>query len=303
MNRKQLILVIGSFVVVFILIAASALLKNPEDEGDRTKVVATFYPLAYMAESIGGERVSVVSLLPYNSDPHSPDFQPGNIIKADEADLILYNGGPADAWLLDEILPSIRTDDKLIINTTSGMEFIAGGDEGEEGIDPHTWLSPKRALVQAKSVFDVLCLIDPNGTDYYSSRFAVLNQTLTELDEGYRVLNQSSISAIVVAHSAYGYIAYDYGFEQYGIVGLDAEGEVISNVYYELVNLMSDRNLDTIFVDPSKSVDAANKLADDVSGDVQLLNLYLLLGPNDDMDYLELLSQNLVNLKVGLGVA
>ena len=70
MNRKQLILVIGSFVVVLILILASSILRDPDDDDDRTKVVATFYPLAYMAESIGGDRVSVTSMVPYNTELH-----------------------------------------------------------------------------------------------------------------------------------------------------------------------------------------------------------------------------------------
>jgi hypothetical protein len=67
MNRKQLILVIGSFAAVFVLIFASAVLQDPEGDDDKVKVVATFYPLAYMAESIGGDRVSVSSMVPFNT--------------------------------------------------------------------------------------------------------------------------------------------------------------------------------------------------------------------------------------------
>ncbi|HNU35340.1 MAG TPA: zinc ABC transporter substrate-binding protein, partial [Methanomassiliicoccales archaeon] len=98
MNRKQLILVIGSFVAVIILILASSVLRNPDGDEDKTKVVATFYPLAYMAESIGGDRVSVSSMVPYNAELHSWQPAPQDIIRADDADVILYNGGPADHW-------------------------------------------------------------------------------------------------------------------------------------------------------------------------------------------------------------
>ncbi|MCG7841424.1 MAG: metal ABC transporter substrate-binding protein, partial [Methanomassiliicoccales archaeon] len=71
MNRKQLILVIVAVIVAVLLIVASALLKGTSGEDDRIQVVATFYPLAYMADSIGGERVTVSSLVPYNSELHS----------------------------------------------------------------------------------------------------------------------------------------------------------------------------------------------------------------------------------------
>ncbi len=307
MNRKQLILVIVSFLIVLILIIASSVLQAAEVDDDRPKVVATFYPLAYMAHSIGGDRVNVVSLLPPNADPHSADFHPGDIIIANNADLILYNGGPADAWLVDEIFPSINKNNKLIVNTTEGMKLIAGGDKDEGGIDPHTWVSPKRALIQARNIFDALCQVDSNGTEYYAIRFAELNQTLAQLDEGYQALNQSSVSGIIVSHSAYGYVAYDYGFEQYGMIGMNAEQGPSPHIIDELATIMLNKSIYTIYVDPAHYRTYAQTMKsaaeDKTNHVVTLLNLYLILGPVDDMDYLELLSKNLMNLRTGLNVA
>lgn len=317
MNRKQLYLVIGSFVAVAILIVASTMLRDPNDEGDRTKVVATFYPLAYMAESIGGERVSVSSMVPFNQELHSWQPAPQDIIRADRADVILYNGGPADRWLVDDVLPAVNDAGKVIMNTTIGVSYIAGGhdhdeDEHEEeehegGTDPHTWLSPKRAMVQARNVYNALCEADPEGEEYFTERFNALNATLASLDEQYRSLDNATASGIIVSHSALGYVAYDYNFTQHGVIGLSADQEPSATAIANLVEIMENESIYTVYVDPVYKHDYAQILKDELESrtglDVAVLDMFLTLGPYEDLDYLEQLSQNLANLRVGLGAA
>ena len=317
MNRKQLYLVVASFVVVGILIVASALLREPEGNDDRTNVVATFYPLAYMAESIGGDRVSVTSLVPYNSELHSWQPAPQDIIRADRADIILYNGGPADHWLVDDVLPAVNDAGKLIVNTTIGVTYIAGGHDHDEdehedaehegGTDPHTWLSPKRAMVQARNVYNALCEADPDGVTYFTERFNALNGTLAALDEQYTSLNNATVSGVIVSHSALGYLAHDYNFNQYGVIGLSADQEPSVAAITNLVEIMENESIYTVYVDPVYKHDYAQTLKQELESrtghDVAVLDMYLTLGPYEELDYLEQLSQNLVNLKTGLGVA
>lgn len=307
MNRKQLILVIGSFVVVLILILASSILRDPDDDDDRTKVVATFYPLAYMAESIGGDRVSVTSMVPYNTELHSWQPAPQDIVRTEDAEVILYNGGPADHWLVDDVLPVIDSAGKVIVNTTTGVDFIAGGDEDEGGIDPHTWLSPKRAMVQARNVYDALCEADPEGLEYFTARFSALNATLSDLDHQYRSLENATVSGIIVSHSALGYLAYDYSFTQYGVMGLSADQEPSATAIANLVQIMESENIYTVYTDPVYNKRYAtilkNELESETGQDVAVLDMYLMLGPYEELDYLEQLSQNLANLRTGLGVA
>ncbi|MHC1710009.1 MAG: metal ABC transporter solute-binding protein, Zn/Mn family [Methanomassiliicoccales archaeon] len=307
MNRKQLILVISSFVVVIILIFASSFFRDQDGDDDKTKVVATFYPLAYMAQSIGGDRVSVTSMVPYNSELHSWQPAPQDIIRADDANVILYNGGPADRWLVDDVLPAVNDAGKVIVNTTAGVSYIAGGDEDEGGTDPHTWLSPKRAMLQARNVYDALCEADSEGEEYFTARFTALNVTLASLDEQYRSLDNSTVSGVIVSHSALGYVAYDYNFAQYGVIGLSADEEPSAAAIAGLVEIMENESIYTVYVDPVYNQNYANILKQELESrtgqDVAVLEMFLTLGPYEELDYLEQLSQNLANLKIGLGVA
>ena len=307
MNRKQLILVIGSFVVVFILIFASSFFRDQGGDDDKTKVVATFYPLAYMAQSIGGDRVSVTSMVPYNSELHSWQPAPQDIIRADDADVILYNGGPADRWLVDDVLPVVNDAGKVIVNTTIGVDYIAGGDEDEGGTDPHTWLSPKRAMVQARNVYSALCEADPEGEQYFTERFTDLNDALAALDEEYLSLGNSTVSGVIISHSALGYVAYDYNFTQYGVIGLSADEEPSAMAITDLVEIMENESIYTVYVDPVYNQNYATILKQELESrtghDVAVLEMFLTLGPYEELDYLEQLSQNLANLRTGLGVA
>ena len=306
MNRKQLLLVIGSLAIVGLMIAASAFFGEGSEEDDGIKVVATFYPLAYMAESIGGERVEVNSLVPYNSELHSWSPAPQDIIRADDADLILYNGGPADAWLVSDVLPSISTGDKLVVNTTEGVSYIAGGHEGEGGTDPHTWLSPKRAQVQALNVYTALCDADPEGVQYFTQRFATLNQSLALLDQQYELLSEAAVPGIIVSHSAFGYVAHDYGFEQYGAIGLSADEDPSGAALIELADLMEEEGIYFVYVDPVYNQNYGTILKSHLESrtghDVTVMEIFLMLGPYQEYDYLGQMSKNLIGLKTGLGV-
>ncbi len=316
MNRKQLVLVVGSFIAVGILIGASVFLRQDAEEDDGMKVVATFYPLAYMAESIGGERVSVSSMVPYNSELHSWTPSPQDIIRAENAQLILYNGGPADAWLVSEVLPAIGPNGRVVANTTAGVEFISGGHEGEghedEGaVDPHTWLSPRRAMSQAENVYKALCEADPDGISYFTPRFASLNQSLAALDAQYSSLANASVPGVIVSHAAFGYLAHDYGFEQHGVIGLSADEDPSAATLIALADMMESSGIFSVMVDPVYKQSYGQALKSDLESrtdhTVTILEVFLALGPYQDpkgnADYLDQLQRNLVSLKAGLGVA
>lgn len=307
MNRKQLILVVGSFILVLILIIASSFFQSPDGDEDKTKVVATFYPLAYMAESIGGDRVSVSSMVPYNTELHSWQPSPQDIIRADDANVILYNGGPADRWLVVDVLPAVNDAGKVIVNTTVGVSYIAGGDGDEGGADPHTWLSPMRAMVQARNVLNALCQADPEGVEYFTVKFNALNATLAELDEQYHSLDNSTLSEIIVSHSALGYVAHDYNFTQHGVIGLSADQEPSAAAIAELVEIMENESIYTVYVDPVYNHNYATILKQELESrtghGVVVLEMFLTLGPYEELDYLEQLSLNLANLRTGLGIA
>jgi len=162
-------------------------------------------------------------------------------------------------------------------------------------------------MVQARNVYYALCEADPEGEGYFTKRFNVLNDTLAALDEQYRSLGNSTVSGVITSHSALGYVAYDYNFTQYGVIGLSADEEPSAAAIAAMVEIMENESIYTVYVDPVYSKNYATILKQELESrtdhNVAVLDMFLTLGPYEELDYLEQLSQNLANLGIGLGVA
>ncbi len=311
MNKRQKLFVIATAVIVLTAVFATAFysLQN-KTEADNLKVVATFYPLAFFAQQIGGEQVTVKQLIPDNTEVHNwqPSF--GDILALDEADVIIYNGASLDHWFEDDILPIIDSSNKIIIETTAGVNLLeteqGNDDHAHEGPrDPHTWISPFIAKQQAQNIYASLVQKDPNNLDYYTERWQNLKTRFEELDNNYLSgLSTKAKEEIFVTHSAFGYLADRYSFEQHGVIGISADEQPSASTYANLVEMMMDHETYVVYVDPVYADESAQTLRNELerlSGqDVQILKFYFMLGDMDGLDYFGQQEKNLENLKIGL---
>jgi zinc transport system substrate-binding protein len=314
MNKRQKFFVIATITIVLTAMIASACysILQKEMEGGKLKVVTSFYPLAFFAHEIGGEEVTVKQLIPDNTEVHTwqPSF--ADILAVDEADVIIYNGASLDHWFEDDILTIIDSSDKIIVETTDGIQLLETEQENgdhehiHEGLyDPHTWISPFIAKQQAQKIYEALVQKDPNHEDYYSERWQNLKTRFEELDNNYLAgLSTRNREEIFVAHSAFGYLADRYSFEQHGVIGISADEQPSASVYANLVEMMVEHETFVVYVDPVYSGESAQTLKNELerlSGqDVQILKLYFMLGTIDGLDYFGQQEKNLENLKIGL---
>jgi zinc transport system substrate-binding protein len=304
-NRKIIL------VAALLIIISAAILypkTQPPQENGNLKITASFYPLGYFAEQIGGEKVQVSTLIPYNTEPHSwqPSFS--DIAKTEDSNLILYLGAGLDPWMENNILKAINTENKIIQKTSSGIQLINGTDEGEDehgGTDPHLWVCPYTAKSIAENVYNAIKEADPKNTQYYQQNWEQLQEALNSLDQKYQTeLQPAQGKTFFVTHSAYGYLANRYGLEQQGLIGLSADEQPSTSKIAEIIDLMITDNSYVIYVDPIYSTEYAQTLKTELitktGKNVEILQLYLILGPLDRLDYMEQLETNLNNLKEGL---
>jgi zinc transport system substrate-binding protein len=315
MNRKQKAL-IASTIIIIIAIAAVSTLFVAKPKSANLKIVATFYPLAFLSQEIGGDHVEVVQLVPNNTEIHSWEPTASHILATEDADIIVCNGAGADHWMEDDILPSLSsTKTRTVVVTTDGLNLLLGSDEHEEetreeehehGIyDPHTWLSPYMAKLQAEKIYNAIVQKDPDHESYYQERWLDLKDRLEQLDAEYASgLSTKQKDAIFVSHSAYGYLASRYGFEQHGVIGLSADEQPSAAAIAKIVDMMKEHEIYVVYVDPVYSSQYAqtlkNELQTQTGQTVTILELYLMLGPTDGKDFIEQMQSNLANLKTGL---
>ncbi|MEN3035616.1 MAG: zinc ABC transporter substrate-binding protein [Candidatus Methanosuratincola sp.] len=315
MNSRQaifLLAVAGALAVALATIYVLGLQQYPLQDG-RVNVVATFYPLAYMAQEIGGDHVSVRVLIPYNAEVHSWQPSVADMMALTNADLIVLNGAGLEPWFKEKVLPSLNLSRTVVLDTTEGLELLALGedehedeDHGHEGeYDPHTWISPYMAERQAEKIYSALVEVDQEHSEYYRVRWESLKARLNSLDAQYQQeLANKSRNEIMTSHGAYGYLCSRYGFEQHSVIGLTADKQPSVQELRALVELMVQHNISVLYVDPAYSSSYMDTLKSELESqtgmEVKILKLYLGLGPIDGKDYMEQLASNLVSLKSGL---
>lgn len=171
--------------------------------------------------------------------------------------------------------------------------------------DPHTWISPFIAKQQAQAIYNALVEVDPENEQYYTNNWNQLQQKFMDFDTAYsEQLALKQKDEIIVTHSAFGYLAQRYHFNQKGVIGISADEQPSASTLAALINTMIANNNYVIYIDPVYSDSYAqtlkNTLESKTGHDVQILTLYLMSGEFNGLDYFQQMQQNLENLKIGL---
>ena len=311
MNKRQKIFLTLIFLIILLTTLVIIFYSTQNNvENGKLKLVATFYPLTFFAKQIGREKVTVIQLIPDNMEVHNwqPSF--ADILALEEAEIIIYNGGPIDKWFEDDVLTIIDSSNKIIIETTKGIQPLEIKQNGHEKIhnkqyDPHTWISPVIAIEQAHCIYEALLKKDPSQAAYYTESWLDLKTKLEELDNNY--INGLSIKVkedIFVAHSAFGYLADRYNFQQHGVIGISADEQPSTSKYWDLVQMMIEHQIYVVYINPIYSREYVETLKIELerlsNQNVQILKLYFMLGEVDNLDYFKQHEKNLENLRIGL---
>jgi len=199
--------------------------QKVNDTKQKISVTASFYPLAYLAERIGGEYVNVVTLTPAGAEPH--DFEPTtkDIASIEKGSILLLNGMGVEIYEKKLIEQLVGSPVKIVV---VGEEYATQDiiKEGSKRKDPHVWIDPILYGKMASKVASELSKIDVSHESEYKMRVGKLIEELNILDESYKKeLTNCTLHKIVTSHTAFGYLANRYGFEQIGISGISPEEE------------------------------------------------------------------------------
>jgi len=286
--------------------------------GGKPGVVASFYPLFFLASEIGGDLVNVSNLVPAGVEPHDWTPKSRDLARIAQADLFLHSGAGFEGWT-EELLAGIRADSGVVvIGASDGIERIPldgeeeahgheHGDDGhghEGGVDPHVWVSPKSMLTMAKNVLDALVRADPANAAAYEANYESLAGRLEALDQAYeRELSGLPGRDIVVSHRAFAYLCRDYGLNQIAVMGLTPEEEPKAQDLKRIVEFVRERGIRYIFFEELVSDRIARTLATEAGVETLVLSPVEGLTPgqaaNGD-DYVTIMERNLQNLKKAL---
>lgn len=279
--------------------------------GDKLDVVASFYPMQFLAEEIGGNHVSVTTLTKPGVEPHDLELSPRQIGGLGDADYILYLKGiqPAvdDAIAQSGVRNSV---DAAKLTTLEDHGTETGGDEhghaheGEgAGADPHIWLDPVKYAEVAKGVGKSLEKADPNHAADYRTNTDALVKKLDALNTSYQAgLRTTTTKTFITTHSAFGYLAERYGLVQEGIAGIDPEAEPSPARIKDIHTIAEKSKATTVFFETLASDKTAKTVARDTGLKTDVLDpLEGITAKSKGDNYIEVMQSNLAALQKALG--
>ncbi|MFJ4834204.1 metal ABC transporter substrate-binding protein [Streptomyces sp. NPDC088747] len=276
-------------------------------------VVASFYPLQYLAEEIGGDHVSVTSLTEPGQEPHDLEISAKQTAQLQESDAVLYLKGlqPAvdDAVAQSEVKTKIDAATLTTLekhgNEVGGHAAEHDDSEGEEtgATDPHIWLDPVRYAEVAEGVGKAFEKEDPDNAGEYRSNTAALVKKLDALDTQYEDgLKNTDSKVFITTHAAFGYLAERYGLTEEAINGLDPESEPSANRVKDLETMAKADGVTTVFYETLVSDDTARTIADDAGLKTDVLDpIEGITDKSKGDDYLQVMESNLKALRAALG--
>ena len=172
-----------------------------------------------------------------------------------------------------------------------------GHDHG--GQDPHIWLNPVYAQLQAKNIANALSNSDPMNKNYYQTNAEIYIKELDLLDSKIRNDLSGCRTDFITFHDAFSYFAQEYGLTQHTIVtSTDPHGDVTPKTLEKIISTAKKLNIKVIFAEESTSTKTSQVIADEIGGKVLVLSPLEIV--SDEEDYVSKMTQNLDSLKESL---
>jgi zinc transport system substrate-binding protein len=307
-----------SALAIGVLSACSSSAGGDSANTDKFDVVASFYPMAFLAEEIGGSHVHVTSLTQPGQEPHDLEISARQTARLQESDAVLY---------LKNLQPSVddavaQSEGPAKIDAASLTTLEEHGDEvgghaaahdsetGSEGTaaagkDPHIWLDPVKYAQVAQGVGKAFEKADPAHAAAYRKNTASLVTRLDDLNTRYENgLRHTKTKVFITTHAAFGYLAERYGLTEEAINGLDPESEPSAERVRELEKMAKADGVSTVFYETLVSDKTARTVAQDADLRTDVLDpVEGITAKSRGTDYFAVMDANLTALRKALGAS
>ncbi len=305
MNKQTKVII--CFLTGFLLIGLLTFILNniykiPQAKSSKIQVSASFYPLYFFSQQIGGDKANVINITPVGAEPHDYEPTAQDVAQIENSKLLVVNGS-LEPWG-DNIKQNLNSKNTIIVTVGDGIINQQVMEEGKNITDPHIWQSPPLAKEIVDKITNGFIQIDPANKNYYQSNANILKIKLDDLDTQYRQgLANCAQKNIITSHSAFGYLATAYGLNQVPISGLSPDAEPSPRQLADIVKFAKVNNVKYIFFESLVSPKLSDTIATEVGAKTMVLDPIEGI-VNEDMakgeNYFTKMQENLANLKIAL---
>jgi manganese/iron transport system substrate-binding protein len=245
-----------------LLASTSLLLALPAGAQERIKAVTSFTILADMARNVAGDAADVVSITKPGAEIHNYQPTPGDLVAAQDADLILSNGLNLEQWFA-QFLDNLPDVPSAVL--TDGIEPIGIGEGPYEGKpNPHAWMSPTDALIYVENIRAAFAAADPANAETYAANAEAYAAEITATVEPIR----EALAAIpeerrwlVTSEGAFSYLARDFGLRELYLWPINADQQGSPRQVREVIDAVRENDIPVIFSESTISPRPAEQVA------------------------------------------
>jgi manganese/iron transport system substrate-binding protein len=296
-------LVAGAFAI---LLVAACLQGSASAEAANKpfRVVTTFTVIQDIAQNVAGDKAIVDSITRPGAEIHDYQPTPLDIVRAQAADLVLWNGFNLERWF-ERFFQNVKNVPSVVV--TEGIEplgITAGPYNGKP--NPHAWMSPNNALIYVENIRKALSKHDPANADAYAKNAAAYSAQIKALDEPLR----KRLSAIpknqrwlVSSEGAFSYLTRDYDMREAYLWPINADEQGTPQQVRRVIDLVRKNKIPVVFSESTISDRAARQVARETGarygGVLYVDSLSAAGGPTPT--YLDLLKVTVETIAKGFG--
>lgn len=226
------------------------------------KVVTTFTVIQDIAQNVAGNAATVESITKPGAEIHEYEPTPKDIVKAQSADLILWNGLNLERWF-ERFFQNIK--DKPAVVVTEGIQPLSIYEGPyKDAPNPHAWMSPSNALIYIENIKNALVKYDPQNASVYEKNAADYAQKIKQLDEPLRAKLAQIPEAqrwLVTSEGAFSYLAKDYNLKEGYLWPINAEQQGTPQQVRKVIDLVRKNNIPVVFSESTISAKPAQQVA------------------------------------------
>lgn len=259
MGRRR---VLGALAAVLAAISLADVAGAQTAPNKPFRVVTTFTVIQDIAQNVAGDKAVVESITKPGAEIHDYQPTPLDIVKAQAADLVLWNGFNLERWF-ERFFENVKEVPSVVV--TDGIEPMGIAEGPYTGKpNPHAWMSPSNALIYVENIRKALVKFDPKNAESYNKNAAAYAAQIKALDEPLR----KRLAAIpdnqrwlVSSEGAFSYLTRDYNMREAYLWPINADEQGTPQQVRKVIDLMRKNKIPVVFSESTISDRAAKQVA------------------------------------------
>ena len=302
---KNIVAKITSLILVCVVVLSGCTSQknraSSSDNGANNKVMtvaASFYPMYIFALNVAKDvpNVKVISMTkPMTGCLHDYSLTTDDMKTLDGAQVFVTNGADMESFMdkVTEQMPKLK-----IIDSSIGIELIKS--KGDEGDNPHLWVSISNAITQVKNIGGQLATLDPaNAQKYKSNTDIYIKKLQVQRDKMHKSLDNVVNRDIVTFHEAFPYFAKEFNFNIVGVIEREPGSEPSAKDLQGTIEQVKKLKVKALFAEPQYPTKAVDTIATETASKVYTLDP-IVTGPMDADAYINIMESNLKILEEAL---